>query len=88
MDREAVVLYRAALARVIAADLVKGGTDAEAATAKADAMIACVYSKSQEDNKPSEDPDVAAARAELEAHYLDDTAEKEAKKRFKAFGEP
>ena len=30
-------------------------------------MIACVYSKSQEDNKPSEDPDVAALRAELEA---------------------
>jgi type I restriction enzyme R subunit len=87
VDREAVVLYRAALARVIAAGLVKGCMDEEAATAKADAMIACVYSKSQEDNKPSEDPDVAAMRAELEAHYLDDGAEKEAKKRFKVFGE-
>lgn len=87
VDREAVVLYRAALARVIAADLVKGGAGEETSTAKADAMITCVYSKSQEDNKPSEDADVAAMRAELEAHYLDDAAEKEAKKRFKVFGE-
>ena len=31
VDREAVVLYRAALARVIAADLVKGGMGEEAA---------------------------------------------------------
>jgi type I restriction enzyme R subunit len=87
VDREAVVLYRAALAQVIAADLVKGDMIEEAATATADAMIACVYSKSQEDNKPSEDTDVAAMRTELEAHYLDDVTEKDAKKRFKAFGE-
>lgn len=87
VDREAIVLYRTALARVIAVGLVKDGMDEEAATAKVDAMIACVYSKSQEDNKPSEDPDVAVVRAELEAHYLDDGAEKEAKKRFKAFRE-
>jgi len=87
VDREAVVVYRAALARRIAADLVKDGMAAEDATAKADAMIACVYSKSQEDNKPSEDPDVAVMRAELEAHYLDDAAEKDAKKRFKEFGQ-
>ncbi|MER8412607.1 type I restriction endonuclease subunit R [Mesorhizobium sp. M1342] len=87
VDREAVILYRAALATVIAADLVKGGMDADAARAKADEMIACVYSKSQEDNKPSEDPDVVALRTELERQYLDDAAEKEAKKAFKAFGQ-
>ncbi len=87
VDREAVVLYRAELAGVIAADLVKGGMDESAATAQADAMIACVFSKSQEDNKPSEDAEVAALRHQLEAHYLDDGAEKEAKKAFKAFGE-
>ncbi|MCK1625399.1 type I restriction endonuclease subunit R [Bradyrhizobium sp. 160] len=86
VDREAVVLYRAALARVIAAELVKSGLGEATAKAKADGMIACVYSKSQEDNKPSEDPDVATVRAELEAHFLDDAAEKDAKKRFKAFG--
>ncbi|MER9061392.1 type I restriction endonuclease subunit R [Mesorhizobium sp. M0698] len=87
VDREAVILYRAALASVIAADLAKGGMDTEPARAKADAMIACVYSKSQEDNKPSEDPDVAALRTVLEQQYLDDAAEKEAKKAFKAFGQ-
>ena len=87
VDREAVVVYRAALAHTIAVDLVKGGMAAEDAVAKAGAMIACVYSKSQEDNKPSEDPDVAAMRVELEAHYLDDDAEKAAKQHFKEFGQ-
>ncbi|MCW3837076.1 type I restriction endonuclease subunit R [Sphingomonas canadensis] len=86
VDREAVILYRAALAPVIAADLERGGLDADTARADADAMIACVYSKSQEDNKPSEDPDVAALRAELEKHYLDAEAEKKSKAAFKLFG--
>lgn len=86
VDREAIVLYRAALSSVIASDLVTGGTDAEAAQAQADAMIACIFSKSQEDNKPSENPDVAAVRVELEAHYVDDDAEKAIKRRFKAYG--
>jgi type I restriction enzyme R subunit len=87
VDREAVVLYRAALAAVIAADLAKGGADEGAAQAQADAMIACAYSKSQEDNKPSEDPRVAAVRTELGRYYLDDAAEKEMKRRFKASGQ-
>ncbi|API59459.1 restriction endonuclease subunit R [Tardibacter chloracetimidivorans] len=87
VDREAVILYRAALSAVIAADLVRGGMEAGEAQEQADAMIACVYSKSQEDNKPSENPDLAALRAGLEAHYLDDDAEKDVKKRFKAFGQ-
>lgn len=86
VDREAVVLYRAALTAIIAADLQRGGTQPDDARAKADGMIACVYSKSQEDNKPSEIAEVSAMRAELEAHYLDDPAEKEVKKRFKAAG--
>lgn len=87
VDREAIVLYRAALGGVIAADLTKGGIDVVEARTTADAMIACVFSKSQEDNKPSEDPEIAALRAELEGWYLDDAAEKEAKKRFKEFGD-
>jgi len=58
----------------------------EAGEAQADAMIACVYSKSQKDNKPSDNPEIAALRARLEAHYLDDDAGKDAKKRFKARG--
>ncbi|GHD02144.1 type I restriction endonuclease subunit R [Novosphingobium pokkalii] len=87
VDREAVILYRAALAGVIAADLVRGGEDAETAATRADAMIACVYSKSQEDNKPSENPEVQALRDGLEAFYLDAEGEKDAKKRFKAYGQ-
>lgn len=87
VDREAVILYRAALSAVITADLLKDGADADAAQTQADAMIACVYSKSQEDNKPSEDPDIAALRSDLERHYLDEAAEKDAKKAFKAFGQ-
>lgn len=87
VDREAIVLYRAALSGVIAADLVKGGMDADAAQAQADAMIACVFSKSQEDNKPSENADVQALREGLEAFYLDADGEKDAKKRFKAKGQ-
>ena len=87
VDREAIVLYRAALSAVIAADLVKGGMDADAAQAQADAMIACVFSKSQEDNKPSENAEVQALRDGLEAFYLDAEAEKDAKKRFKAYGQ-
>lgn len=87
VDREAVVLYRAALSAVIAADLAKGGMPADAAQAAADAKIACVFSRSQEDNKPSDKPEVAALRAQLEAHYLDDTAEKDIKKRFKVAGQ-
>lgn len=87
VDREALILYRAALSAAIAADLVKGGMDADGAQAQADAMIACVFSKSQEDNKPSEHVHIAAVRAELELHYLDDGAEKEVKRRFKAVGQ-
>jgi type I restriction enzyme R subunit len=87
VDREAVVLYRAALAEVIAADLAKGGMDCAAALAKADTMVACVFSKSQEDDKPSEHTYVEGVREELREYYLDDQAEKNAKKAFKAFGD-
>nr|WP_314447411.1 type I restriction endonuclease subunit R [uncultured Sphingomonas sp.] len=86
VDREAVILYRAALTSVIATDLARAGKASDDAQAEADAMIACVFSKSQEDNKPSENADIAALRAGLERFYLDDEAEKEAKKRFKVRG--
>lgn len=86
VDREAVILYRAALAEVIAADLMRKGMEVEATKAEADAMIACVYSKSQEDNKPSENAEVQALRDGLEVFYLDAEGEKDAKKRFKAYG--
>lgn len=87
VDREAIILYRAALSNVITADLVKGGMDADSAQAQADAMIGCVFSKSQEDNKPSEFAEVQALRDGLETFYLDAEGEKEAKKRFKVYGQ-
>jgi type I restriction enzyme R subunit len=87
VDREAIILYRAALSDVIAADLVKGGVEVETAQAQAAAMIACIFSKSQEDNKPSENAEVQALRDGLEAFYLDGEGEKDAKKRFKAYGQ-
>lgn len=83
IDRESVVLYRAALAEVIAADLAKDGAAEADAAAKADRMIACVFSKAQADGYPSEDPNVEAVRQQLNAFYLDDDAEKAAKKAFK-----
>ncbi|WP_242076360.1 type I restriction endonuclease subunit R [Brevundimonas diminuta] len=87
IDRESVVLYRLALAEVIAADLVRDGMAEADAAAKAERMIKCVLSKSQEDDKPSEDPEVQAVRAELVAHYLDADGEKTAKKAFKGSGD-
>ena len=87
IDRESVVLYRCALTKVIADDLAKEGMAGADAAAKADRMIACVFSKSQEDDKPSEDPDVEVVRAELRAHYLDADGEKAAKKAFKCSGD-
>lgn len=84
IDREAIVLMRDALAKVIAIELAKTGiVDAEH---QADAMIGCVFSRSQEDNKPSEDEHVAAVRAALEKYYADDAAEKAIKKAFKSSG--
>ncbi len=86
VDREAVILYRDALSATIAADLERSGMEAREAQANADAMIACVYSKSQEDDKDSEQAHIQAVREGLREHYLDDDAEKDVKKRFKARG--
>jgi type I restriction enzyme R subunit len=87
VDREAVILYRAALSAAIAADFVAGGMDADVARDEADAMIACIYSKSQEDNKPSEIAEVQTLRDGLEAFYLDGEAETAVKRQFKAVGQ-
>ncbi len=82
IDREAVILYKQALTKVISEDLQAEGLEPAAALARADAMSACVYSINQEDGKPSEDAHKQAIRTELKAHYLDAEAEKLAKKAF------
>lgn len=87
IDREAVILYKQALTKVIAEDLESEGMNAAEALSRADAMSACVYSINQEDSKPSEDAHKQAMRNELKAHYVDADAEKLVKKAFGRKGE-
>ncbi|WP_412064307.1 type I restriction endonuclease subunit R [Rhizobium sp. SYY.PMSO] len=87
IDREAVVLYKQALTKVISEDLQAQGLEPVYALARANTMSACVYSINQEDSKPSEDQHKQAIRNELRAHYLDAEAEKQAKKAFGRKGE-
>lgn len=87
IDREAVILFKQALDRVIAADLVKDGMSEADAFVEASKRSACVYSKSQEDDKPSEDEHIAEVRKGLMAHYLDRDAETTAKQAFGKKGE-
>ncbi len=87
IDREAVILYKQALTKVIAEDLRAEGMDPAEALARADAMSACVYSINQEDGKPSEDAHKQAIRDELKAHYVDADAETLVKKAFGRKGE-
>lgn len=82
IDREAIILYKRALDRVIADDLTAQGLPEDEAVARATAMSACVYSASQEDAKPSEDPQIEALRSDLQGNYLDRDAEKSAKQAF------
>jgi type I restriction enzyme, R subunit len=86
-DREAIVLYKRALDGVIADELVRGGMSREAAVEAATAMSACVYSQSQEDDKPSEDPYKNAVRKDLMKWYVDRDAERDIKKAFNKRGE-
>jgi type I restriction enzyme R subunit len=86
-DREAVILYKKALDKLIAAEYEKAGLTPKDALSKAQQISACVYSKSQEDDKPSEDKNKNQVREQLVQWYADDIAEKEIKKRFKQRGE-
>ncbi|SOE01506.1 type I restriction endonuclease subunit R [Caenispirillum bisanense] len=82
IDREAVILYKRALDKVIAEDLMQDGMSEDDAKAEAAALSACVYSASQEDAKPSEDERTEDIRKDLRRHYLDADAETKAKDRF------
>jgi type I restriction enzyme R subunit len=86
-DREAIILYKQALDKLIAAEYEKEGLSAEEARLKAQQVSACVYSKSQEDDKPSEDSYKNQVREQLVEWYADDDREKDIKKLFKQRGE-
>ena len=78
IDREAVILYKRALDKVIAEDLQRSeGLDPEEAAARAAGYTIPVYSSAQTDEMPSEDPWVDAVRADLRRHALSEEAEKQ-----------
>jgi len=87
IDREAVILYKRALDEVIAESLVLGGEEAEEARAQAGVISACVYSSSQEDDKPSEDPWRDDLRRGMVEFALDEQAERAVIASFKNAGE-
>jgi type I restriction enzyme, R subunit len=82
IDREAVILFKRALDRVIVEDLISQGVPSDEAKAHATTLSACVYSESQEDAKPSEDEYIQGVRADLRAQYLDQKAETTIKQAF------
>ncbi|MDN7125211.1 HsdR family type I site-specific deoxyribonuclease [Pseudidiomarina sp. 1APP75-32.1] len=82
-DREAVVLYKQALDTLIASEYERQGMSKEDALRLSQEATACVYSKSQEDDKPSENKHKNEVREKLVTWYVDDTAEDELKRRFK-----
>lgn len=88
IDREAVVLYKRALDRVIAEDLMRRGVSEAEAWERAAAMSVCVYSPSQEDAKPSEDEHVASIRRDLVRWALDRQGEAAVKSAFLKPGPP
>lgn len=87
-DREAVILYKRALNALIASDLQKDSMTEEDAIKEANTYSVCVYSQSQEDDKPDEDEYVGDVRQGLKEYYLDKPAEVLAKDSFKKKGEP
>jgi type I restriction enzyme R subunit len=82
IDREAVILYKRVLDRVIAEELIAEGMAEQEAWKRAGRSSACVYSASQEDVKPSEDPYTNAIRTDLVRYYLDREAETLVKAEF------
>ncbi len=93
-DREAVILYKRALDKVIARDLEKSGKSLEEAIREAQRYSTPVYSSNQEDEKPSEDPWLNGIRGDLVRYRLDEDKkgagknEGEIKDAFKAKGRP
>lgn len=77
-DRETIVLYKRALTQIIA----------EQGDPNAEAYSACVYSKNQSDDKPSEDPIIQNLRNDLRLNYLDHDSETKVKEAFSRKNEP
>ena len=83
IDREAIILYKQALDKVIADDFIQQGMQEEDAIAKAASMSACVYSSAQSDGHTSEDIYLNDIREGLKEHKLDRDSEKTIISNFK-----
>ncbi len=76
IDREAIVLYKRALDKVIAESLMDDGLSEDEAKTQAEGMSAAVYSANQEDAKPSQDAYVDGIRADLRRWHVEGDAER------------
>lgn len=72
IDREAIILYKKALDRIITEDFVAQGKAEEEARPIAESFSVCVYSSSQEDGKPSEDKYIDALRKDFRKYQVAD----------------
>ncbi|BAY41799.1 type I site-specific deoxyribonuclease, HsdR family protein (plasmid) [Nostoc sp. NIES-2111] len=81
-DREAIILYKRALDKIIAKSLTKQGFDPQTAKTWAEAMSVPIYSSNQEDAKPSEDKYIDALRQDLRKYALDKNGEVAAINKF------
>lgn len=95
LDRAAVILYKRAFNALITKELVEKGMDAAQAAQLADTYTECVYSSSQEDAKPSDDPWENAIREDLRRYALPRPAadgkqrtETQVKAEFRTAGSP
>jgi len=82
IDREAIILYKRALDKIIAKSLTKQGFDLDTAKTWAEAMSIPIYSSNQEDAKPSEDKYIEALRQDLRKYALDKNGEVAAINKF------
>ncbi|MBD2770986.1 type I restriction endonuclease subunit R [Iningainema tapete] len=82
IDREAIILYKRELNKIIAKSLERKGFDPETAKRWAEAMAIPVYSPNQEDGKPSEDKYIDSLRQDLRKYALDKKAEVAAIRKF------
>ena len=88
IDREAIILYKQALDNVIAESLETKGLAPEEARKQAENMSSCIYSSSQEDSKPSEDPYIQSIRDELCNQLTQDKDEQDIIDNFKKTDHP
>jgi len=103
IDREAIILYKKALNKIIAEDFIAQGKAKDEAEKIAESYSVCVYSSNQEDGKPSEDKYIDALRKDFQKWQLSDDrtgkwanikgastnqSEAEVKKAFKKKAEP